>query len=166
MSPSKQVQHFSYIHPLTVVTGYGDFTCDGCNTHGYGKTYRCAQCDYDLHDYCATCPSTLLSFKHPQHVLQLVFNVPGHICDICDVSVEGFYYRCKACDFDVHPLCTGRPQQSSHPNHGCGCECGHTNQGQGKVPRRSKRKIMVRILKDITTTVVTNIITSLDSEDF
>lgn len=184
MSSSKPeqeaVQHFSHIHPLTVVTGYGEFICDGCNTRGNGKTYRCAQCDYDLHDYCATCPPTLLSFKHPQHVLYLVMDGPEHICNICYGIVEGFYYRCKACNFDVHPLCTGLMESVNssasagskpnlhpsecHPNHGCGCGCGHTNQGQGQVPRRSKRKIMLHILKDITVAVVHKIIiSSLDS---
>ncbi|CAH8265098.1 unnamed protein product [Arabidopsis lyrata] len=110
---SKEVQH---IHPLTVVT-VGDFICNGCNTEGYGKTYCCANCDYHLHEYCATCPTTLLSFMHPQHELGLVFEGPERLCNICDESVEGLYYRCIACDFDVHPLCTRLPQHVRHVPH-------------------------------------------------
>ncbi|CAL9235940.1 unnamed protein product, partial [Arabidopsis halleri] len=81
----------------------------GCNTVGYGKTYCCVNCDYHLHEYCATCPTTLLSFMHPQHELGLVFEGPERLCNICWVF-EGLYYRFIACDFDVHPLCTRLPQ--------------------------------------------------------
>lgn len=120
MSPlkpgQKAIQHCIHIHPLTVVN-VGDFICDGCNTHGSGMTYCCANCDYHLHDYCATCPPTIHSFMHPQHELGLVFNGPEHVCNICHELVEGFYYRCEACDFDVHPLCTGLPQHVRHVDH-------------------------------------------------
>lgn len=118
------VQHFTHNHPLTKVDGYGEFTCGGCKTYGFGKTYRCAWCDYNLHDQCATCPATLLSFMHPQHKLRLVFRGPEHthqnnrrMCDICDESVEGLYYHCEPCSFDVHPLCTKLPQHVRHVPH-------------------------------------------------
>ncbi|VVB02552.1 unnamed protein product [Arabis nemorensis] len=123
MSLSMAIQHFTHIHPLTKVDGQGGFICNGCNTYGFGTTYRCVTCDYDLHDHCATCPPTLLSFMHPQHELQRVFRGPDqrqlkeHRCDICDESVEGLYYHCEPCDFDVHPLCTQLPQQVRHVPH-------------------------------------------------
>ncbi|KAG7569558.1 Protein kinase C-like phorbol ester/diacylglycerol-binding domain [Arabidopsis thaliana x Arabidopsis arenosa] len=123
--PAEQqvVQHFTHIHPLTKVDGYGEFTCGGCKTYGFGKTYRCTWCDYNLHDHCATCPSTLVSFMHPQHELRLVFREPEHtqqnkrMCDICDESAEGLYYQCEPCGFDVHPLCTQLPQHVRHVPH-------------------------------------------------
>ncbi|CAA7052229.1 unnamed protein product [Microthlaspi erraticum] len=118
------VQHFTHNHPLTKVDGYGEFTCGACKTYGFGKTYRCAWCDYNLHDQCATCPSTLLSFMHPQHKLRLVFRRPEHthqnnrrMCDICDEPTEGLYYHCEPCGFDVHPICTKLPQHVSHVHH-------------------------------------------------
>ncbi|CAL9235943.1 unnamed protein product [Arabidopsis halleri] len=127
MSSSRQeqqvVQHFTHIHRLTKVDGYGEFTCGGCKTYGFGKTYRCTHCDYNLHDHCATCPSTLSSFMHPQHKLRLVFKGPaqthqnGRMCDICDESAEGLYYQCEPCGFDVHPLCTQLPQRVRHVPH-------------------------------------------------
>ncbi|CAH2058874.1 unnamed protein product [Thlaspi arvense] len=123
--PEQQVvQHFTHIHPLTKVDGYGEYTCGGCKTYGFGNTYRCAWCDYNLHDHCATCPPTLPSFMHPQHELRLLFTGPEHthsqskrMCDICDESVEGLYYQCEPCGFDVHPLCTRLLQHVRHMPH-------------------------------------------------
>ncbi|KAL1210016.1 Protein VACUOLELESS GAMETOPHYTES [Cardamine amara subsp. amara] len=123
MSRSGQVQHFTHIHPLTKVEGYGEFMCGGCKTYGFGSTYRCTLCDYNLHDQCATCPPTLHSFMHPHHELRLVFKGPEQthqdkrMCNICDESVEGLYYQCEPCGFDVHPICSQLPQRVSHVHH-------------------------------------------------
>ncbi|KFK36674.1 hypothetical protein AALP_AA4G155000 [Arabis alpina] len=126
MSWTMPIQHFSHVHPLTKVEGYGDFICDGCKTYGFGTTYRCVSCDYDLHYHCATCPPTLISFMHPQHELRRIFREPDQglqnrrMCDICDETVEGLYYHCEPCGFDVHPLCTQLPQHRNylpHPAH-------------------------------------------------
>ncbi|KAL1210018.1 Protein VACUOLELESS GAMETOPHYTES [Cardamine amara subsp. amara] len=119
----RTVQHFTHNHPLTEFNSIGDFNCDGCKTYGSGKTYRCEPCNYDLHEYCATCPLTLPTFIHPQHALTLVVRKQQstreneRVCDICDESVEGLFYRCKICEFDVHPLCTELPQHVRHVLH-------------------------------------------------
>ncbi|KAF8110640.1 hypothetical protein N665_0081s0070 [Sinapis alba] len=115
MSSSKAeevVQHFTHIHPLTKVDGVGKFICDGCKTYGLGRTYRCASCDYNLHEFCVTCPRTVLSILHPQHELRLVHQ-DGRWCDICNETTKGLFYQCKPCGFDVHPLCTQQPQKES-----------------------------------------------------
>ncbi|KAJ4813176.1 U-box domain-containing protein kinase family protein [Rhynchospora pubera] len=44
----------------------------------------------------------------------------SRICDLCREPVEGFYYRCIPCSFDVHPHCTKIQQivrTESHPEH-------------------------------------------------
>ncbi|CAH2058876.1 unnamed protein product [Thlaspi arvense] len=124
LRPEQQVvQHFTHIHPLTKVEGLGEFICNGCKTYGCGEAYRCAPCNYDLHEYCATCPPSLLSFMHPEHELRLVFKGPEQtqqnrrMCDICDELAEGLYYQCEACGLDVHPLCSQLPQKVSHVPH-------------------------------------------------
>ncbi|KAA8516380.1 hypothetical protein F0562_016673 [Nyssa sinensis] len=38
-------------------------------------------------------------------------------CDVCGEFVEGLFYRCKDCEFDVHPLCTQLPQHLRHALH-------------------------------------------------
>ncbi|CAN7062312.1 unnamed protein product [Brassica rapa subsp. trilocularis] len=113
MSPSKAEEVAHHIHPLTKVDGVGRYICDGCETYGFGRTYRCASCNYDLHEYCATCPPTLRSSLHPQHELRLVHQ-DGRWCDICKETTKGMFYQCQPCGFDVHPLCTQQPQGVSH----------------------------------------------------
>ncbi|XP_019057243.1 PREDICTED: diacylglycerol kinase theta-like [Tarenaya hassleriana] len=117
------VQHYTHIHPLTEADVTGEFTCGGCKTYGSGKSFRCNACDYDLHSYCATCPPTIRTFMHPLHDLTLLSRGPELTCqsqctcNICDESVEGLYYRCEICDFDVHPLCTRLPRHVRHVSH-------------------------------------------------
>ncbi|KAK2657783.1 hypothetical protein Ddye_010835 [Dipteronia dyeriana] len=66
---------------------------------------------------------TFSTFMHPQHQLQLVVRKPQaarqieRICDVCGDHVEGLFYRCKLCEFDVHPLCTQLPQEVRHVLH-------------------------------------------------
>ncbi|KAL1210017.1 hypothetical protein V5N11_020578 [Cardamine amara subsp. amara] len=60
---------------------------------------------------------------HPQHELRLVFKGPEQthqdkrMCNICDESVEGLYYQCEPCGFDVQPICSQLPQHVSHVHH-------------------------------------------------
>ncbi|XP_022870942.1 uncharacterized protein LOC111390165 [Olea europaea var. sylvestris] len=122
--PKKTIMHF--IHPghqLTAIDGHDQqYRCDGCKTLGTGKRFRCHGCDFDLHDYCGTCPETLSSTMH-QHPLSLVIRKAqsarqiARVCDLCSEPVEGLFYRCKECEFDVHPLCTQFPNQLQHALH-------------------------------------------------
>ncbi|KAG7638875.1 hypothetical protein AtNW77_Chr2g0259141 [Arabidopsis thaliana] len=118
MSIPQTIQHFTHNHLLTQVNGIGTYTCDGCKLYGEGRTYRCSDCDYDLHEYCATCPSILLNSCHgPDHELSL-FN--GHMtersCYVCRVSIQGMFYKCRQCSFEAHPLCTYAPMHASSPD--------------------------------------------------
>ncbi|CAF1868340.1 unnamed protein product, partial [Brassica napus] len=112
LSPSKVEEVVQHIHPLTKVDGVGRYICDGCKTEGFGRTYRCSSCNYDLHEYCATCPPTLLSMYHAHHELRLIHDRRG--CDICYETTNGLFYQCEPCGFDVHPLCTQQPPKVSH----------------------------------------------------
>ncbi|KAK6933111.1 DC1 [Dillenia turbinata] len=108
-------------HPLLQIYSSKEFECDGCKALGSGTRYRCDPCCFDLHTLCATCPSTLSSHLHPNHSLTLV-NISNskHRCDLCRDEVDGLFYTCRACDFDVHPLCTELPahvQHVTHPHH-------------------------------------------------
>ncbi|XP_017976365.1 PREDICTED: uncharacterized protein LOC18597688 [Theobroma cacao] len=118
----KTMQHFTHSHPLTEVYADTEFLCDGCRTLGIGTRYRCESCHFDLHDHCATCPSELSSFMH-EHDLKLVVFRPqaacqnGRFCDLCGDPIEGIFYHCKLCEFDVHPLCTQLPEYVRHVMH-------------------------------------------------
>ncbi|KAK4342851.1 hypothetical protein RND71_038667 [Anisodus tanguticus] len=118
------IQHFTHPkHSLTLFDSNAKYLCDGCKIPGIGKRYRCHGCDFDLHEHCGTCPMNLSSFLHPYHSLKLVVRKPRGdcrldlICNVCCDSVEGLFYRCELCDFDVHPLCTQFPETLRHVLH-------------------------------------------------
>lgn len=85
--------------------------------------FRCDQCNFDVHPTCGTCPDSISSFTHPQHVLQLMErpNLHFHECHLCQKLIKGVVYRCKACNFFVHPVCSQLPEYLSnhaiHPPH-------------------------------------------------
>ncbi|KAK6231358.1 DC1 - like 10 [Theobroma cacao] len=135
--PQKTVQHFTHDHPLTEVDARTEFVCDGCRTLGVGTRYGCESCDFDLHDHCATCPLELSSFMH-EHDLKLVVSKPQatslqneRFCDLCGDPVQGIFYQCRLCEFDVHPLCTKLPEYVRHVMHK-----EHPLRLQGSVPGR------------------------------
>ncbi|KAI3757905.1 hypothetical protein L6452_05449 [Arctium lappa] len=103
-----QIQHFTHQHLLQKLFMGSQFNCDGCKTTGHGLRYRCAPCDFDLHEQCATSPHRISSHLHPHHLL--LVNRPGnsHFCDVCKGFTDGLTYTChyQTCEFDVHPLCT------------------------------------------------------------
>ncbi|KAL5740533.1 hypothetical protein ACOSQ2_029713 [Xanthoceras sorbifolium] len=122
--PKKTIEHFTHPgHQLIEVFDNEEYLCDGCKTLGVGTRYRCNACDFDLHEHCGKCPMTFTSFMHPQHQLNLVVRKPQaerqieRICDFCGDHVEGLFYRCKLCEFDVHPQCTQLPQDVRHVLH-------------------------------------------------
>ncbi|CAA2954387.1 uncharacterized protein LOC111390161 [Olea europaea var. sylvestris] len=122
--PKKRIKHF--IHPghqLTAIDGHDQpYLCDRCKTPGTGKRFRCNRCDFDLHEYCGTCPGTFSATMH-QHPLTLVSlkaesaSKITRICDLCSDPVEGLFYECKECKFNVHPLCTQFPKELNHALH-------------------------------------------------
>ncbi|KAK6943605.1 DC1 [Dillenia turbinata] len=123
---TKTITHFSHPdHQLTEINAQTKFLCHGCKTLGISKRYQCQYCNYVLHDYCATCPPTLSTLMHPvpNHPLKLVTRKPKHlcqndrICDLCSSQIEGLFYHCKVCQFDLHPLCTQLPQNLRHALH-------------------------------------------------
>ncbi|CAK9185372.1 unnamed protein product [Ilex paraguariensis] len=121
--PKNAIEHFTHPgHRLEQLKANTKYHCDGCKTHGSGTRYRCNGCDFDLHEYCGTCPRSLSSFMH-SHPLGLVVRKAQatrrneRVCNVCGDHVEGLFYRCKDCEFDVHPLCTQLPQSLCHALH-------------------------------------------------
>lgn len=118
----RMLRHPSHIHPLFefhLAVG-GEFICDGCRTCGYEKSYRCNYCNFDLHEYCATCPIKLRSGLHVHELTLVNLVATRKVCDICEECVDGLFYTCSFCDFNVHPVCTQIPTKLQHghlPNH-------------------------------------------------
>ncbi|KAF8717980.1 hypothetical protein HU200_025446 [Digitaria exilis] len=121
---AKTIRHDAHKeHPLVLVDsgewGSRFFTCGGCGCPGGSPRHRCAACDFDLHELCATAPRTASFFFHGQHPLafELGPDDDHRGCDVCGTPIRGMHYRCRPCDFDVHPVCSQLPGAAVSPLH-------------------------------------------------
>ncbi|KAI3992275.1 hypothetical protein MKX01_029996 [Papaver californicum] len=128
------MQHFTHHHVLIKEaadqTGYmsNGFQCDGCGMDGTSVRYCCKQCDFDLHEGCATCPQHLTSFIHRNHPLERIWEGPENYygqwrpCNVCGDQVKGLFYKCSSSSaekryddgqhyFFIHPSCAKLPSQ-------------------------------------------------------
>ncbi|KAL0379940.1 UNVERIFIED_CONTAM: hypothetical protein Sangu_0058300 [Sesamum angustifolium] len=59
---ARSLKHPSHpLHPLTLVPfptyPSGSFFCNSCNHAGYGFSYSCSECEFDIHVHCAHLPN-------------------------------------------------------------------------------------------------------------
>ncbi|KAL2234239.1 uncharacterized protein LOC105170022 [Sesamum indicum] len=59
---ARSLKHPSHpLHPLTLVPfptyPSGSFFCNSCNHAGYGLSYSCSECEFDIHVHCAHLPN-------------------------------------------------------------------------------------------------------------
>nr|GEX50598.1 zinc finger, PHD-type, conserved site [Tanacetum cinerariifolium] len=107
------VAHFLHpAHKLTELNDATSYLCDGCKVVGDGTRFSCVSCQFDLHAYCAKCPTRLTSTTNHPHPMSLVVYKPKpnqtEPCQICRKPILGLVYECKSCSFLVHPLCVSR----------------------------------------------------------
>ncbi|KAL7154433.1 hypothetical protein ABFS83_03G002400 [Erythranthe nasuta] len=119
-----EITHYTHSnHPLTQLNLSQLFTCDGCKEYGAGTRFSCQHCDFQLHDFCAAAPPLLNNHPlHGQH--QLVFHskpksggMSWPTCDVCGKSTKGFTFRCRACNFQMHPCCAMLSSEVNFPAH-------------------------------------------------
>lgn len=96
--------------------------------------YKCNDCDYTLHKYCAELPTTEKNHPlHPGHDLTLSQGLQFHDsdlysnirlhsewrCVICNRTCEMFYnYHCSICKYNIDIICATTLQQKiDHPSH-------------------------------------------------
>nr|GEW61998.1 zinc finger, PHD-type, conserved site [Tanacetum cinerariifolium]GEX50599.1 zinc finger, PHD-type, conserved site [Tanacetum cinerariifolium] len=108
-----QLAHFLHpAHKLTELNDETPYRCDGCKIVGNGTRFSCVSCQFDLHVYCAKCPTMLTSTTNHPHTMSLVVYKPKpnqiEPCQICRNPILGLVYECKSCSFLVHPLCVSR----------------------------------------------------------
>ncbi|KAL8514468.1 hypothetical protein ACS0TY_013544 [Phlomoides rotata] len=120
----EEITHYSHSkHPLKEITLTELFVCAGCKEYGAGKRYACQDCDFQLHHFCAFSPPLLKNHPfHGQH--HLVFHskpktggISWPRCDVCGKSSRGFSFRCRACNFQMHPCCAMLSTDISFPSH-------------------------------------------------
>ncbi|KAK1423723.1 hypothetical protein QVD17_19031 [Tagetes erecta] len=105
------ISHFMHpAHQLNHLTTNTPYLCDGCKLPGTGSHFTCTTCSFDLHDYCANCPTRLTSSTIHQHPMSLVVHKPvsnqfTESCQTCSNPIKGLAYHCKDCNLWMHPLC-------------------------------------------------------------
>ncbi|KAL3639850.1 hypothetical protein CASFOL_014818 [Castilleja foliolosa] len=149
------ITHYSHSkHPLTEITLPEIFTCTGCKEYGAGKRFACQQCDFQLHDFCAFSPPLLTNHPlHGQH--QLVFHskpksVSWPRCDVCGKSTKGFTFRCRACNFQMHPCCAMLSTEINVPIHPHPLRllpALHNNTNKGAICGECKKKRSGRVYR-------------------
>lgn len=110
------MDHPSHPHQLTQLWRPGRscyFRCDACGIVQKGSSYICSDCQYWIHESCATLPTTK-DFPHlHRHPLSLAFHVPPEYirfdfqCHVCykDLLPRYWVYHCKTCRYVVHIKC-------------------------------------------------------------
>ncbi|GLJ22801.1 hypothetical protein SUGI_0429630 [Cryptomeria japonica] len=120
----EEIQHVSHPqHPLNLTFEQLLYACGACKEYGAGVRYRCDQCNFSMHEFCAKAPQTSSHPYHSNH--QVLFqNKPGGLknskCEICGKATKGFAFRCPTCSFNIHPCCSQLPPDliiKEHPQH-------------------------------------------------
>ena len=101
-------------HDLKLFRRRCSFKCDACGATRKGSSYTCAadDCQYWIHEKCASLPQNLTREDH-HHSLSLSFQVPREYirfdfkCDVCSISFLPNYwiYHCPLCRYIVHVKC-------------------------------------------------------------
>ncbi|KAJ4966738.1 hypothetical protein NE237_018587 [Protea cynaroides] len=80
---------------------------------GIGFSYKCEQCNFDLHKVCAVASPVITKLFYKKCEFRFYHRPPGtvmRICDACRNDVLGFVYHCDGCGFDLHPCCANLPR--------------------------------------------------------
>ncbi|GLT90400.1 hypothetical protein SLE2022_083340 [Rubroshorea leprosula] len=110
------LHHKMHAHPLNLIImpiSYRyEYGCCGCSEIGQCISYRCFDCNFNLHVSCCFLPE---SFKHRAHRHNLViasqfqgdYVREEYFCDICrkERNPEHWSYVCEDCKFVAHVAC-------------------------------------------------------------
>ncbi|XP_042492887.1 uncharacterized protein LOC122072591 [Macadamia integrifolia] len=118
----KEILHFSHPqHKLTQINLPYIFMCKGCKEFGAGNRFKCLQCDFQLHHFCALAPPSVKSHSlHTQHSLVFLTKPGGYLrssCDVCSKAMKGYAFRCSTCNFAMHPCCAQLSMEMNFPVH-------------------------------------------------
>ncbi|KAF5959139.1 hypothetical protein HYC85_000348, partial [Camellia sinensis] len=96
-------------HELELKRYNKQFACDGYKEDRFGSRYRCKDCDYSLHEKCAS-PKPTISPDFLQGFAFAFCHQPcstcARPCYACGKAIRGYFYRCKSKELDLHPYCS------------------------------------------------------------
>ncbi|KAA3453044.1 C1-like protein [Gossypium australe] len=110
------INHGSHSHPLNLIMmppSYDyKFGCCGCGELGKSISYRCYDCNFNLHVGCVLLEHTATSIRH-SHNLTLVYDSledtywDKNSCDFCnnERKPEQWFYYCSTCEIVAHIGC-------------------------------------------------------------
>ncbi|KAK8271980.1 hypothetical protein V6Z11_D11G298700 [Gossypium hirsutum] len=110
------VNHESHAHPLNLLMmplSYNyEFRCSGCGGFGHSISYRCYDCNFNLHVSCMLLPQTV-SYDYDKHPLRLTYDsleqsyFEKSYCEACkkERNPGHWFYYCPACESSTHLDC-------------------------------------------------------------
>ncbi|KAF5454857.1 hypothetical protein F2P56_024491 [Juglans regia] len=118
----KQIKHFSHPHPFRVedLSEIDQVYCSACRKYCDGPTYVCRKCEISRHILCAQYSPKIddpLHLSHPLYLHESATQV-GSRCYLCCNPCDGFSYRCKVCNFNLHvDKCVGKASAVKYEGH-------------------------------------------------
>ncbi|XVE89767.1 hypothetical protein DITRI_Ditri20bG0021500 [Diplodiscus trichospermus] len=115
------VNHESHAHPLNLVMmplAYNyEFRCSGCGDFGHSISYKCYDCNFNLHVGCILLPRTV-SYEYDKHPLRLTYDsleqnyLDKSHCEACknERNPEHWFYYCPTCESTIHLDCVTNRQ--------------------------------------------------------
>ncbi|KAK1570658.1 hypothetical protein Q3G72_005365 [Acer saccharum] len=102
-------------HNLERKIYYNQYGCDGCRGSGFGlRSFKCEQCDFDLHDECAHVKQTTTHDFYKENIFKFFPQPTDHHskihCAVCGYSVQGFVFYCEELELCIHPCCHSLPK--------------------------------------------------------
>ncbi|KAG7552654.1 Zinc finger PHD-type [Arabidopsis thaliana x Arabidopsis arenosa] len=121
------IQHFAHQHHHLRLDDntYRDYDenkeCQACIMPIYfGNFYSCMQCDFILHEECASLSRKIYHPIHP-HLLTLRYGESNIVCKVCpSYGIDGFFYECdgRRCSFfQLHVQCATISEPLVHGSH-------------------------------------------------
>ncbi|KAE8678135.1 hypothetical protein F3Y22_tig00111440pilonHSYRG00022 [Hibiscus syriacus] len=108
--------HESHAHPLNLLMmplSYNyEYRCSGCGDFGHSISYRCYDCNFNLHVGCILLPRTI-SYDYDKHPLRLTYDsleqsyLDKSHCEACkkERNPAHWFYYCPACESTTHLDC-------------------------------------------------------------
>ncbi|KAE7996773.1 hypothetical protein FH972_001464 [Carpinus fangiana] len=104
------IRHDSHPHQLKWMGAKVPYRCNGCKEEGFEPCYQCQECDFHLHEQCASAGRGSI-FPHPFENSTFKFygkptGMNFGFCVACGMNIEGFMYQSlRQNSVRIHPCC-------------------------------------------------------------
>ena len=122
----QEIKHFSHPQHNLILSDeklMNDMRCEACMHIILGTPfYKCAQCNFFLHNRCAKLPQKIKRWLFHDHSFTLLSQAPStdgmFTCIACSHYRHGFTYRCDECQwYNIDIQCCLIPETLKHEGH-------------------------------------------------